>query len=313
MTQGAVAFQIKQLEAHFNTRLFERGHQRIALTRAGELALEYTERILGLSAEMDGCLGELTGEIRGPLLVGASTTIAEFLLPAILCEFKSKYPGVTPCMVVANSDTIETRVAEHKLDIGLIGTPSDQPALQNDALCDDELQVICSPAFPLAKFKNLTAQQLIGLPYVSHEPGSGTREYTNAYLLEHGVVIDERDQIMELGSQEAINGVVEMGLGFAIASRASLVRAQRCGDLVGIPLNPRLMRTLSMVYPKKTVRFRLINTFVDFASARLKQVAVTALPANAQTSPAFVKPIPREAAAECSNKLRTTASAEFSY
>jgi DNA-binding transcriptional LysR family regulator len=53
MTQPAVTFQIRQLEEHFNTRLFDRGHGRISLTAAGNLALEYAERILEVSAELD--------------------------------------------------------------------------------------------------------------------------------------------------------------------------------------------------------------------------------------------------------------------
>jgi DNA-binding transcriptional LysR family regulator len=274
MTQPAVTFQIKQLEEHFNTRLFDRGHGRITLTPAGDLVLEYAERILGLSAEMDVRLGEMTGEIGGSLLVGASTTIAEFMLPRILGEFKSKFPNVKPRLVVANSETIETRVAEHTLDIGLIESPSHQPNLQNEVCCDDELQVICSPKFPLAKFKELTVQQLVDHPYVSREPGSGTREYTDAYLRKHGVGIESLKLVMELGSPEAINGVVETGLGFAIVSRAAVARAQRSGDLVAIPLKPKLIRTLSMVYPKEKFRSRLVSTFVDFASARLKQFSV---------------------------------------
>ncbi len=80
MTQPAVTFQIKQLEEHFNTRLFDRGHGKISLTPAGELVLAYAEKILGLSSEMDVRMAEMTGEIGGSLLVGASTTIAEFML-----------------------------------------------------------------------------------------------------------------------------------------------------------------------------------------------------------------------------------------
>jgi DNA-binding transcriptional LysR family regulator len=274
MTQPAVTFQIKQLEEHFNTRLFDRGHGRITLTPAGELVLEYAERILGLSAEMDVRLGEMTGEIGGSLLVGASTTIAEFMLPRILGEFKSHYPNVRPRLVVANSETIETRVAEHTLDIGLIESPSHQPNLQNEVCCDDELQVICSPKFPLAKLKEVSVQQLVDHPYVSREPGSGTREYTDAYLRKHGVSVESLKLVMELGSPEAINGVVETGLGFAIVSRAAVARAQRSGDLVAIPLKPKLIRTLSMVYPKEKFRSRLVSTFVEFASARLKQFSV---------------------------------------
>jgi DNA-binding transcriptional LysR family regulator len=274
MTQPAVTFQIKQLEEHFNTRLFDRGHGRISLTPAGELVLAYAEKILNLSSEMDVRLGEMTGEISGSLLVGASTTIAEFMLPRILGEFKSSYPNVRPRLVVANSETIETRVAEHTLDIGFIESPSHQPNLQTEFCCDDELVVICSPKFPLAKFKELTATQLADFPYVSREPGSGTREFTEGYLRKAGIAADQLNRVMELGSPIALNGVAETGLGFAIASRASVAKAQRLGDLVAIPLKPRLMRSLSMVYPKEKFRSRLVTAFVDFAAERLKQFAV---------------------------------------
>ncbi|MDD5176940.1 MAG: LysR family transcriptional regulator [Sterolibacterium sp.] len=270
MTQPAVTFQIKQLEEHFNSRLFDRGHGKIALTPAGELVLEYAERILGLSAEMDVRLSEMTGEIGGPLLVGASTTIAEFMLPSILGEFKSLYPAVQPRLIVANSESIETRVAEHMLDIGLIESPSHLPSLHTESCCDDELQVVCSPKFPLAKHKELTPKQLLDQPYVSREPGSGTREFTDAYLRQAGLGIEALNLVMEMGSPVALNGVVETGLGFAIASRASIIKAHRLGDLVAIPLKPRLIRTLSMVYPKEKFRSKLVVTFVNFAVAKLK-------------------------------------------
>ncbi len=273
MTQPAVTFQIKQLEEHFNTRLFDRGHGRITLTPAGDLVLTYAERILGLSSEMDVRLAEMTGEIGGSLLVGASTTIAEFMLPRILGEFKSAYPSVRPRLVVANSETIETRVAEHTLDIGFIESPSHQPNLETESCCGDELQVICSPKFALAKFKELTPQQLTEYPYISREPGSGTREFTDTYLRKAGISVEQMQLVMELGSPIALNGVVETGLGFAIASSGSVRKSQRLGDLIAIPLKPRLIRTLSMVYPKEKFRSRLVTTFVDFASSKLKELS----------------------------------------
>lgn len=274
MTQPAVTFQIKQLEEHFNTRLFDRGHGRITLTPAGELVLEYAERILGLSAEMDVRLAEMTGEVGGSLLVGASTTIAEFMLPRILGEFKSMHPEVRPRLVVANSETIETRVAEHTIDIGFIESPSHQPNLQTETSCEDELLVICSPKYPLAKHKELTPQQLVPYPYVSREPGSGTREFTDAYLRKAGVELDQVDLVMEMGSPIALIGVVATGLGYAIASKASISHALSAGEVVAIPLKPRLTRSLSMVYPKEKFRSRLVTAFVEYASKRLKECAV---------------------------------------
>lgn len=148
MTQPAVTFQIKQLEEHYNTRLFERGHGKISLTPAGDVVLKYAEKILGMSQELETRVREMTGRLSGPLLIGASTTIAEFLLPPVLGEFKGQHPEVHAKLTVANSEAIENRVAEHTLDLGLIEAPSHLPALLTEVCCEDELQVIVKPSHP---------------------------------------------------------------------------------------------------------------------------------------------------------------------
>jgi DNA-binding transcriptional LysR family regulator len=189
MTQPAVTFQVKQLEEHFDTRLFDRSHGRIALTPAGRLVMDYAERVLKLTEEMDTRVAELTGAVAGSLLLGASTTIAEYILPKILGEFKAEHPEVQAHMTVANSETIVTRVADHALDVGLIESRSFLPTLHNEVCCDDELVVICAPDHALAKRKTVRAQDLAALPWVRREPGSGTREFTDNYLRDCGVVL----------------------------------------------------------------------------------------------------------------------------
>ena len=273
MTQPAVTFQIKQLEEHCNTRLFDRGHGRISLTPAGEVVHEYAERILSLSAELDTRLKEMTGEVAGVLLIGASTTIAEYLLPRVLGEFSSRYPKVLPRLFVANSEIIEHRVAEHTLDIGFIESPSHQASVASDECCEDELQVVCAPGHPLAGLKSVGARQLAQHPFVSREPGSGTREVTDHYFEKQGVPPDSLNVVMELGSPEALKGLVATGMGFAIMSRATVARAARLGEVVAIPLAPRLIRALSVVYPKERFRSRLADTFIEFAKQRLKAAA----------------------------------------
>jgi len=274
MTQPAVTFQIKQLEEHLNTRLFERGHGRISLTPAGDLVLDYAERILGLSSELETRLAEMTGQMRGPLLVGASTTIAEFMLPPILGEFNSHYPQVRSRLTVANSETIEHRIAENSLDIGLVESESRLPGLLSEVCCDDELQVICAPDYPLAKFAEIEPATLLEYEFISREPGSGTREVTDAYLRAAGIAPEALKTQMELGSPEALKGVVGTGLGFAIVSRASFAKERQLGSLVAIPLKPRLTRTLSLVYPKEKFRSRVVNTFIEFAKKKLKEFSV---------------------------------------
>ena len=151
MTQPAVTFQIKQLEEHLSTRLFDRAQGRISLTPAGQLALEYAERILALSAELDTRLKEMGGQAAGPLLIGASMTIGEYVLPQLIGKFKARFPAVMPTLFVGNSEAVQERVAERTLDLGFIEGDSHLSSLQSELCCEDELQVVCAPSHPLAK------------------------------------------------------------------------------------------------------------------------------------------------------------------
>lgn len=273
MTQPAVTFQIKQLEEQFNTRLFERSHGKIALTSSGRLVLEYAERILGLSEEMETRVAELTGAMGGPLLLGASTTIAEFILPRILGEFKVAHPQVHAHLTVGNSEMIENRVADYTLDLGLIESPSHVPGVTTELCCEDELVVICAPGHRFAKYASVTPRELASEPYVSRELGSGTREFMDQYLRRCNVAPEDFNVVMELGSPEAIKGVVETGLGVSIVSRATVAKERRLGSIAAVPLEPRLIRTFSFVYPREKFRSRLLATFVEFADVRMKKLA----------------------------------------
>ena len=274
MTQPAVTFQVKQLEEQFNTRLFDRNHGRISLTPAGELVFDYAERILKLSRELDTRMAEMSGEIAGPLLIGASLTNGEFILPQVIGEFQRRHPRVGMHLTVGNSETIVNRVADHSLDLGFIESPFHLPNLETQTICEDELVVICAPGSELSRNRRLTPAQLVGKPYVSREVGSGTREFADRHFRQHGVSPDELNVVMELGSTVAIKSVVETGLGFSIVSRATIPKELRLGMLVAIPLEPRLIRILSLVYPTETFRSRRLNAFVDFATAKMKGLAI---------------------------------------
>ena len=276
MTQPAVTFQVKQLEENFNARLFERSHGKIALTPAGKLVMDYAGKILGLSEEMEKRVAELSGAMGGPLLLGASTTIAEFILPQILGEFKAQYSQVRAHLTVANSETIVNRVADHSLDLGLIESPTNLPTVQIEVVCEDELVLICAPGYKFAKLKSVKPQQIVGEPYVSREVGSGTRDFADNYLRECKVAPEDLNIVMELGSPVAIKGVVETGLGVSIVSRAMVAKEIKLGVLVAVPLEPRLIRTLSLVYPREKFRSKLITTFVEFATSRMKRMASAA-------------------------------------
>ncbi|HET7365200.1 MAG TPA: LysR family transcriptional regulator [Burkholderiales bacterium] len=273
MTQPAVTFQIKQLEEQYNVRLFERGHGQISLTDAGRMVFEYAERILALAAELDARVKDLTGQVAGPLLIGASMTIADYLLPQVLGEFNARFPNVVPRLLVANSETVQNQVAERSLDIGFIEGESLLPSLVTEVCCEDELQLVCAPSHALARHAAISADLLAQHAYVSREPGSGTREVADHYLQKAGLGPEALHPVMELGSPEALKGLVGTGVGFAIMSRATVAKETRLGELVAIAFAPRMVRNLCIVYPKQTFQSKLLASFVAFAKQRLAVLA----------------------------------------
>ena len=272
MSQPAVTFQIKQLEELYSTRLFERRHGNVSLTPAGELVFSYAEKIMALSDEMETRLAESSGEMRGPLLIGASLSIAEYLLPDLLSEFNSLYPQVRACLIVANSDTIERRIAEHTLDLGLIEAPSKVAGVASEDGGTDELVVICAPDSPLAGSASITAKTLVDYEYISRESGSGTREVTESYFRKQKIEPELLKIQMELGSSEALKAIVRQGLGFAIVSRLVVEQDVENSLLLAMPLKPALKRDFNLIYPQERFRTRMASTFIAFAKTKLREL-----------------------------------------
>lgn len=268
MTQPAVTFQVKQLEEQFNTRLFDRTHNRINLTEAGMIVYEYADRILALYAEMGNRVGEMTGDLRGALMLGASTTIAEYMLPRVLGDFKAKFPDVQVRLHVGNSDRIVHMVEDNSIDLGLVEGAVSNKSLATLKCCMDSMVVIFPPDHPLSHMDGVSASDLMDYPFVSREEGSGTREVTSEFLSASGLDPDDLNISMELGSPEAVKGAVEGGLGVSVVSEFTVLKELALGTLVARPLNPPLARAYSFVYQKQKFRSVVMDEFLEFAKDR---------------------------------------------
>lgn len=272
MSQPAVTFQIHQLEDEFDTRLFDRTRGGVTLTPAGAVALEYADRLLAMSAELKSRLKEMSGRIGGQLMIGASTAYAGFLLPQLLVEFKAKFPAVVPRISIASSDSVQAQLVGRTLDIGFIDGVSRQPTLNSNVCCEDELQVVCAPSHPLATLKLVAASALTRHPYVSREAGSGTRHAVDRYMQDCGLSPGALQVVLEVSSPESIKALVAAGVGYSIMPWACVAREVRLGELCKVPLAPRLLRQLSIAYPKERIQSRLINSFAAFARDRIASI-----------------------------------------
>lgn len=265
MTQPAVTFQVRQLEEQFNTRLFDRTHNRINLTDAGERVYEYSGRIFELYGEMENAVREMTGDVSGRLMIGASTTIAEYMLPALLGDFKARYPDVNVQLKVSNSDGIVQMVENNVIDLGVVESPIVNKNLVVEVCRMDQLVAVVSPKHPLAEKGSVSIEELLEYPYICREEGSGTRDVITDYMEHLGVNASRINLSMELGSPESIKGAVEAGMGVSIVSRATILKELRLNTLSEIRLEPALERPFSFVHQKQKFRHRAMGELLEFA------------------------------------------------
>ncbi len=265
MTQPAVTFQVRQLEEQFNTRLFDRTHNRISLTDAGKRVFDYAERIFQLYNEMDNSVRELTGDISGVLILGASTTIAEYMLPVLLGDFKQKHPEVTIRLKVANTDGIVSQVENNEIDLGVVEAPVNNKNLVVEECRTDHLVLIVPPNHELASEKSVSISKIVEYPFICREEGSGTREVMIESMQSAGINPSEMRIAMELGSLEAIKGAVESGMGVSILSKATLIKELKLGTLVAIDTDPPIHRPFSFVHQKQKFKARVMDELLSFA------------------------------------------------
>lgn len=265
MTQPAVTFQVRQLEEYFNTRLFDRTHNKISLTEAGDRVYFYAAKIFDLYGDMENEIRDLTGNIGGVVIIGASTTIAEYMLPTLLGDFKAQYEEVGIRLKVSNSEGIVSMVESNVIDLGVVEAPVSNKNLAVELCRVDQLVAVVPPGHDLTQKKTVTLAEIQAYPFIGREEGSGTRDVILEYLKKAKLEYSDLRVVMELGSSESIKGAVEAGMGITILSRATIQKELRLGILAEIPVSPPMERPFSFVHQKQKFRLAATEELLKFA------------------------------------------------
>lgn len=208
ITQPAVTKHIKELERQMNLRLFERHGNRVTLTEGGRILLKHTKAIRDISRQLEDELNMLNEVHRGSLAIGASTTIAQYVLPRLLAMFHQLYGEVRLSMLTANTEQIENAMLKHEIMLGIIEGESKRRDIIYTPFTKDEIILICNPAHSLARKENIRLDDLTATPLLLREPGSGTLEVIANGLKRTGLRLSDMNVEMRLGSSESIKSYV---------------------------------------------------------------------------------------------------------
>ena len=231
ITQPAVSRHIGELEARYGMPLFTRGTSGVALTKAGGLLLSHAESLLSAYQKMDYDMELLSQTSQGRLSIGASTTIAMYLLPPVLASFMELSGGVEVSMLSGNSENVEQWLRDGTVDIGFVENASRRPWLHYEPLMADELVLVAGTQGRYGTLESVTPEELRGLPLVLREKGSGTREIIERTLSRRGIRVDDLNVVIELSSTEAIKSFVRSSDTLAIVSVIALHRELADGSL----------------------------------------------------------------------------------
>lgn len=204
ITQPAVTRHIKELERKMNLRLFERHGNRVLLSEAGRILQKHTQSMLAISRQLEDDLNTVNEIQRGVLTLGASTTIAQHVLPPLLAKFHAIHKEVRLSMRNANTEQIENALAERKILLGIIEGDSKRRDINYTPFARDEILLVCNPKHPLARKEELRLDELPSIPMLMREPGSGTLEVILHGLQDIGLRLSDMTIAMNLGSSESI-------------------------------------------------------------------------------------------------------------
>lgn len=231
ISQPAVSKHIHEIETHYKSKFFERNGSRIKLTPAGSILLKCAEEIFNIHRNIEFELAALKKDVKGTLHIGASTTVAQYFIPAYLASFKQKFPNLKISLCVNNTEHVENLLIENKINLAIVEGHTKRKNLKYLPLVKVEI-VLCTRSSNHASNKAMiTLKDLQQLPIVIREGGSGSREVIVAALKKAGIAVSSLKIDMEFESTESIKSYLLSSNSYAFLSINAIFNELKNGVL----------------------------------------------------------------------------------
>ena len=229
LSQPAVSIQIKRFEEAIGHALIENTGRPVRPTEAGRIVLSRGRAILREMASLEADLDSMKGLKTGQLRISAVTTV-NYFVPPLLRSFCDRFPGIKVVLDVANRKEMLRQLTENEVDLGIMGQPPEDLALDATPFLDNPLIIVAPGNHPLARRRTpIPLSRLAEEPFLMREPGSGTRHVMERVFDERGIKVKTS---VEVSGAAALNQSVQAGLGLALMSRDAVEMPLQLGRLV---------------------------------------------------------------------------------
>lgn len=268
MSQSSVSKKISHLEDELETKLFDRTTKNVQLSFQGEILLQSAEKIFKEINEVKNKLASFSKTIHGKLIIGASLTLGERIIPYILGEYQKQYPNVHLSMKVDNAEQIIKMLKNQQIHLAFIQSTLKYPGFTQQLFLEDELVIIAPKNFIYKEFDTvndyISPEELLSLPMIIREKGSGTRQIIEEQLRNNRLDPNKLNVVFELENTESIKAAVESGLGISIISSASVQKELRLNTLRKLTIRGmHLKRRFYSVYDEHNLSLPS-NSFLSY-------------------------------------------------
>lgn len=269
LTQPTVSEHVRALEEDLGVQLLDRLGRGAVPTPAGQLLLGYARRILILTREARQAVDKFQGRLFGELVVGGSTIPGEYILPALIGQFKTKYPDISISLRVGSSQQVSGWVEEGRVEIGVVGARPGSRVLVARELMADRMVIVVPADHPWSRRESVTLAEIRAEPLVLRERGSGTREALERALAEAGTDLTAFRVAGEMGSTQAVKQAVRAGIGVTLISKLAVEDECRARLLICVHVRDlEFRRSFHLVTHRDRSRSPLAQAFLEFVESQ---------------------------------------------
>ena len=264
ITQPAITRHIRELEERYKVSLFERKGNKIYLTKAGEKVYNSYKEIAQLYRALEFEISQVHNSVSGEFRIGASSTISQYVIPKIIASFHKRYPQISIYLINGNSFEMERQLEENIIDIALVENITSQPGISYRDFLEDELIVVAGKDSVYAKQNTISKEDLIKIPIVLREQGSGTLDVIRDSLAQQNINIENLNTLIHLGSTESIKNFLQEFDGLAIVSEKAIINELYLKTLVKIRVSGLTIRRKFRIAYRHGHKSRQVELFEDF-------------------------------------------------
>ncbi len=263
LSQPTISEHIKNLEFELACKLFDRVSRTIIPTREAEIIYPGAMQIIEDLKKLKGELSLAGRDIKGQLILGASTIPSTYILPVIASEFKKLNPEVSFEIIIEDSRRITDMVLNHDLILGAVGAKMESGKINYLPFIEDEM--ILAAADIVIKKDIIGVKDLLNIPFVMREEGSGTLKTMKRFFNEKGIDIRELNVVAVLGSTDSVKQALKSGLGASILSKIAVQDELNCGTLREIKIRGlKMKRDFYLITHKKRTLPNPYNAFYKY-------------------------------------------------